>query len=112
MKSCCYNTHKLTTLAVVVLLVFNGCSLMTCEAALIIKPETAKKIVDFFGKIIEKGIEHYEEENRSYPSLPPPNRANIKQVYCPLFRQIAKDTNQSMPTRRAAANTFQKYCTH
>ncbi|CAO2840004.1 unnamed protein product [Amaranthus hypochondriacus] len=97
-----------SSLAVLVLLVFSASQFMTCEAAL--KPGTAKSIIKWFGKIIEEAIDYLTDEERSLNTLPPPNKGNVKKVYCPLFRQIAKDTTQSMPTRKAAANNFIKYC--
>ncbi|CAO2840001.1 unnamed protein product [Amaranthus hypochondriacus] len=99
---------NMSTLAVLVLLVFSASQFITCEAAL--KPGTSKGIIDFFGKLIDIAIEILTDEERSLNSLPPPNKGNIKKVYCPLFRQIAKDTTNSMPTRRAAAKNLIKYC--
>ncbi|CAO2840002.1 unnamed protein product [Amaranthus hypochondriacus] len=101
------NTQKLSSLAVLVLLVFSASQLIsTCEAGGLLK-----SIAEFFkiGKAVaDAAFEIFKHQQDN--TLSPPNKRNVKKVYCPLFRQLAKDTTQSMQTRKDAANTVIKYC--
>ncbi|CAO2840003.1 unnamed protein product [Amaranthus hypochondriacus] len=122
---------NMSSLAVLVLLVFNASLFITCEAALFSFPkpkitftgvlpngqnlekhiEKAKKFEEAIENAGEIAVDLYNNYQENHPT-----KADIKQIqlYCPLFLQILRDTNQSinMNTRKAAYFSYKKYCTN